>query len=158
MPVSGAWPNERFEALKELIAQGLSAGAIADTLGISRNAVIGKVHRTGDLAFKRGPGAANEDERKRRRNDAARNRRQRLHKEEQAVPKYRTEPQPLTELEVEIAAHAVTFEELAEHHCRWPISGADAVVLYCGGDAVAGLPYCARHCWMAYRAPERRRA
>ena len=41
-----SWTDERVEALKKLWADGLSASQIAAKLGgVSRNAVIGKVHR-----------------------------------------------------------------------------------------------------------------
>ena len=40
------WTDERVEKLKKLWAEGLSASQIAAQLGgVSRNAVIGKVHR-----------------------------------------------------------------------------------------------------------------
>ncbi len=40
------WTEERVEKLKELWAEGLSASEIARVLGgVTRNAVIGKVHR-----------------------------------------------------------------------------------------------------------------
>uniref|UniRef100_UPI0028AB0CB5 GcrA family cell cycle regulator n=1 Tax=Shinella sp. TaxID=1870904 RepID=UPI0028AB0CB5 len=40
------WTDERVERLKKLWAEGLSASQIAAQLGgVSRNAVIGKVHR-----------------------------------------------------------------------------------------------------------------
>lgn len=40
------WTDERVEQLKKLWAEGLSASQIAAQLGgVSRNAVIGKVHR-----------------------------------------------------------------------------------------------------------------
>jgi GcrA cell cycle regulator len=40
------WTDERVELLKKLWAEGLSASQIANQLGgVSRNAVIGKVHR-----------------------------------------------------------------------------------------------------------------
>ena len=40
------WTDERVEALKTLWAEGLSASQIAARLGgVTRNAVIGKVHR-----------------------------------------------------------------------------------------------------------------
>lgn len=40
------WTDERVEMLKQLWTEGLSASQIADRLGgVSRNAVIGKVHR-----------------------------------------------------------------------------------------------------------------
>src|ERR1700742_3485651 len=40
------WTDERFELLRKLWSEGLSASQIAAQLGgVSRNAVIGKVHR-----------------------------------------------------------------------------------------------------------------
>src|ERR1700733_2511264 len=42
------WTDERVELLKKLWSEGLSASAIATELGgVTRNAVIGKVHRLG---------------------------------------------------------------------------------------------------------------
>lgn len=50
------WTEERVARLKALLERGWSAGEIAEELGdVSRNAVIGKVHRLG-LAFTRGWG------------------------------------------------------------------------------------------------------
>ena len=43
-----AWTDDRVEILKKLWAEGLSASQIARELGdVTRNAVIGKVHRLG---------------------------------------------------------------------------------------------------------------
>src|SRR5579862_5650310 len=44
-----SWTDERIEQLKSLWTEGLSASHIAKVMGggISRNAVIGKVHRLG---------------------------------------------------------------------------------------------------------------
>ncbi|MCK5712484.1 MAG: GcrA cell cycle regulator, partial [Hyphomicrobiaceae bacterium] len=43
-----AWTDDRVDLLKKLWAEGLSASQIAGRLGsVSRNAVIGKVHRLG---------------------------------------------------------------------------------------------------------------
>jgi GcrA cell cycle regulator len=44
-----SWTDERVELLKRLWNQGLSASQIAGELagGVTRNAVIGKVHRLG---------------------------------------------------------------------------------------------------------------
>ena len=43
-----AWTDERVEQLKKLWSEGLSASQIASRLGeVTRNAVIGKVHRLG---------------------------------------------------------------------------------------------------------------
>ncbi len=49
------WTDERVEQLKALWTEGLSASQIARVLGgVTRNAVIGKVHRLG-LAGRAGP-------------------------------------------------------------------------------------------------------
>jgi len=41
-----SWTDERVEVLKKLWSDGLSASQIAKQLGgVTRNAVIGKVHR-----------------------------------------------------------------------------------------------------------------
>ncbi|MGB1463942.1 MAG: GcrA family cell cycle regulator, partial [Parvibaculales bacterium] len=43
-----AWTDERVEMLKQLWTDGLSASQIARKMGgVTRNAVIGKVHRLG---------------------------------------------------------------------------------------------------------------
>ena len=43
-----SWTDERVETLKRMWAEGQSASAIAKELGgVTRNAVIGKVHRLG---------------------------------------------------------------------------------------------------------------
>ncbi|HVK41200.1 MAG TPA: GcrA family cell cycle regulator [Phenylobacterium sp.] len=48
MPAVGGWSEARVARLKALLAQGLSARQIAQALrAVSRNAVIGKIHRLG---------------------------------------------------------------------------------------------------------------
>ena len=43
-----SWTDERVETLKRMWAEGQSASQIAKELGgVTRNAVIGKVHRLG---------------------------------------------------------------------------------------------------------------
>lgn len=52
-----SWTDERVEKLQEMWAEGQSAAQIAKALGgVTRNAVIGKVHRLG--LSNRAPGAA----------------------------------------------------------------------------------------------------
>ena len=57
-----SWTDERVETLKKMWAEGQSASQIAKELGgVTRNAVIGKVHRLG-LSNRVGPGTSAEDE------------------------------------------------------------------------------------------------
>jgi hypothetical protein len=41
------WPDERIEAMGELIDLGLSATRIGSRMGVSKNAILGKAHRLG---------------------------------------------------------------------------------------------------------------
>ena len=57
-----SWTDERVETLKKMWAEGQSASQIAKELGaVTRNAVIGKVHRLG-LSNRVGPGGKEEDD------------------------------------------------------------------------------------------------
>lgn len=56
-----SWTDERVETLKRMWAEGQSASQIAKELGgVTRNAVIGKVHRLG--LSNRAPGGREDDE------------------------------------------------------------------------------------------------
>ena len=53
-----SWTDERVEILKKMWGEGQSASVIAKELGgVTRNAVIGKVHRLG-LSNRAGSGAS----------------------------------------------------------------------------------------------------
>ena len=57
-----SWTDERVETLKKMWAEGQSASQIAKELGgVTRNAVIGKVHRLG-LSNRAGPGGREDGE------------------------------------------------------------------------------------------------
>ena len=54
-----SWTDERVETLKKLWSEGLSASQIAGELGgVTRNAVIGKVHRLGLSGRAKSPSSA----------------------------------------------------------------------------------------------------
>jgi GcrA cell cycle regulator len=125
------WSDDRIEALKGLVDQGFTARQIGDDLGVSRNAVIGKVRRSGFSFFNK-QGQVKEKPRGRTR------------RYQTAAPPSR--PPGLTALPAESVASPVTFTDLTEVHCRWPVNH----MLYCGADRLAGSPYCARHSWIAH--------
>jgi GcrA cell cycle regulator len=134
------WSDDRFQTLKGLIDQGLSARQIGNELGVSRNAVIGKVHR-GGLALSRAQGPEKKPEKK-----MPRQRKGRTRRYPAAAPDPRARPPSLPAPPPESFASPVTFEELREIHCRWPVNH----MIYCGADRLAGSPYCARHSWIAH--------
>jgi len=149
MIVTGrTWTAERVNQLKSHFEAGLSCSQIADEIGVSRNAVIGKINR---LRLSRLGVIA----KPRQRRTAPR-----FFNQHQILAALRAEPLPLPqEAPVENMSRC-SLVELAEAECRWPISDPGARDFgFCGRKAVNGLPYCAAHARMAYQpAPGQRSA
>ena len=159
------WSDDRVELLSKLWGEGLSASQIAAALGggVTRNAVIGKVHRLG-LSGRAKPGAG----------AAARPAKARPTAAPAQLEGGRTPPRDPEQLmrptlvadqrwevdQVEIPeSQRVSIMELRDSTCRWPLGDPSKPdFAFCGGRAVAGLPYCGHHCRIAYQpAAERRR-
>lgn len=140
-----AWTEERVEQLKKLWADGLSASQIARQLGdVTRNAVIGKVHRLG-LS---GRGSPSRAERPRT----------------VTVPKPKAKPVLIKPVIVEQPpvvmenGEYATVMTLRENMCKWPIGDPSSPNFgFCGRPTQPGTPYCESHARMAYQPVERRR-
>lgn len=151
---SPTWTDERIELLKRHFEAGLSCSEIAADIGVSRNAVIGKLSR---LNLTRGRPAS-----ERKRQDAG----FAPARAPKTVPRLQYEM--LATIYGETDAPVVTgpideanrcsLLELSENRCRWPIStpGADDFC-FCGNTAPDGQPYCAGHSRLAYRPNSRLR-
>ena len=157
-----SWTDERVELLKKLWSDGLSASQIATELGgITRNAVIGKVHRLGLSGRAKAPSSAAPRPRKARppthvmrmtrpamRGNTA------LARHAYAV--YELEPEPLENI-VPIGQRC-TLLDLSDAKCRWPIGDpGTSDFFFCGGKPVGELPYCAYHARIAYQPVADRR-
>jgi GcrA cell cycle regulator len=163
------WTDERVELLKKLWADGLSASQIAGRLGsgVTRNAVIGKVHRL-NLA-----GRATQP-----RNTPKQPREPRVNMRPQApsmptagntvlrtVPRVEhhsrplpmPEPKPLRLVDLPKDGR-ITILHLSDRTCRWPIGdpGTDEFC-FCGHGPREGSPYCEYHARMAYQPAQERR-
>ena len=135
-----SWTDERVELLKKLWADGLSASQIANELGsVTRNAVIGKVHRLG-LGGRQTPSPP-------RRAPS----RPRVAKPRRAKPRAQPRLAPRQTLEPLPQVGSATVATVRRGQCRWPIGepGADDFRL-CGALACRGA-YCAPHGELAYR-------
>ncbi len=117
-----AWTAEKIKQLKKLWLKGKSTIEIGKELGISKNAVVGKVHRL-ELAARPSPI-------------------KRSQKQAPAKPRATKK---------EIKPKNVTLMDLKLTSCRWPIGDPkDEDFHFCGADTVTGKPYCAEHCKLAY--------
>jgi GcrA cell cycle regulator len=145
------WTTERIEQLRHCVVSGLTCSQIAAEIGVTRNAVIGKIHRLGLAPARPAGGAA--------RSCPPRARRPRrllrligaeapsIVADDDAEPVPIESAQPCSLLDIDIGK------------CHWPLGDPhDAGFAFCGNAAVAGFSYCVGHARMAYRLPAQRRA
>jgi GcrA cell cycle regulator len=168
-----SWTDERVEMLRKLWNEGLSASQVAAEIGagITRNAVIGKIHRLGLSQRAKTPVAA----------------RPRVAKPPRApqapvrttggggapavvgnvalalAPRMLPTPDERPQEEVVIPlTERVTIMELRDAMCRWPIGDPTSPEFrFCGARApgAGGSPYCGFHAQIAYQpAQDRRRS
>ena len=135
------WTPERIETLARLWNDGLSASQIAGKLGeVTRNAVIGKVHRLG-LTGRRATTA-----RQPRRTSPRRDRAGRVSMRK-PVPRSRPSPVTPDRLPPAPAALMIALAELSGSGCHWPIGDPRLPGFgFCGAKTAPGRqPYCAHH-------------
>lgn len=180
-----SWTDERVELLKKMWTEGQSASQIAKELGgITRNAVIGKVHRLG-LSNRSGSAAEAKPAAKPAKAKPAKAEA----KAEAAAPAedetpapaptpVRTKPvlvpgQPLppqpsaneispealaTVRAVEKKSKKMSLMELTERTCKWPIGDpATQDFWFCGLAVQPGKPYCEAHVGVAFQPMSSRR-
>jgi len=144
------WTDERVETLKRLWLDGLSASQIAKQLGgVTRNAVIGKVHRLG-LSGRATPS-------KPARPVFKAPRPARPAAAAPSTPRRIAEPvvahaQPPAPRYVEEAPGSATVLTLGAHMCKWPIGDpALETFTFCGRRTGGEGPYCGEHARVAYQ-------
>ena len=148
MPVKEAtWTEERLERLKSGFAAGWSCRQIADDIGVSRNAVIGKLSRLGLTRENSGEAPARKNAPKGR--GSAPRLQYRLLQAVYAEPQSEVFEAPI------LSEHICSLLELSEASCRWPINTpGEKDFGFCGKRPLAGKPYCAEHAAMAYVRPK----
>jgi len=149
------WTDERVETLKKLWLEGLSASQIAKQLGgVTRNAVIGKVHRLG-LSGRATPSQPTRTSFKSPRPprpmvslQASPRRVLERHPHPAPAPKPAYVEQPGT----------ATVLTLGAHMCKWPIGDPSTDGFsFCGRRASDEGPYCVEHARLAYQPPQARK-
>jgi len=156
-----AWTDDRVEVLKKLWAEGHSASQIAKQLGgVTRNAVIGKVHRLGlsgratpSRPVKRPPRLARPKPRvlpdgsvktaEPAKGDL-------LRPAEKSAMLAALPPLELSDGE------AATILTIRDSMCKWPIGDpADPKFAFCGRKSASG-PYCSDHAELAFQPAKKR--
>ena len=169
-----SWTEEKVELLRQLWLDGKSASQISAVLGagLTRNAVIGKVHRLGLAGRAKSPTAQSASARRarRRRGRAARRGasggaisgatmvRGNTALAVAADAELEAQPARLAEEIVVPMSLKVTIVDLKESMCKWPLGDPTSPDFrYCGSPAYGGSPYCQHHGKLAYQPMQDRR-
>lgn len=139
-----SWTQERVENLKRDWADGLSASQIGTRLSIplhplTRNAVLGKIHRLGLATRVSNP----KIERTPR------------------VPRIQKPPKlkatEIIEIPADISPCAVSIEDIGMEQCRYPLGDPQLPgFMFCGAGKMESSPYCTRHHRLTHTKSERR--
>lgn len=170
-----SWTDERVDLLKKLWADGLSASQIAAKLGgVTRNAVIGKVHRLKLSSRGRATSSAPRAKKAPRAPSASR-----TPSRSSGYTRTVTASVGATALKQEFEIDAIAevalrrsedvvvpiskrlkLVELSEKTCKWPIGDPLSEDFhFCGNDPNESSPYCNYHARLAFQpASERRRS
>ena len=153
--MTAGWTEDRVGALKKLWLEGQSASQIAKQLGggVTRNAVIGKVHRLG-LSGRAAPSQPSRP----------------VYRPQRPRPQVTAQPAPRREPIIRPAAPppapvvdlpgTATVLTLGAHMCKWPIGDPSTDEFsFCGrragGDA---SPYCIEHARVAYQPQQKKKS
>jgi GcrA cell cycle regulator len=141
----GTWTDERVEQLKSCLDAGFSCSQIAREIGVTRNAVIGKIARLKLVRVK----DALAGQRERRPPPIAPH--PRIVTQHQILKALRAMPERAAAEPASGGANRCSLFELGQGKCRWPINEPGAEnFCFCGDKPVEGLPYCVPHARMAY--------
>lgn len=124
------WTEERLNKLRKLWEKGLSISQIGEELGVSRNAIAGKVYRL-QLPKRQSPisGAATAPKSGQKKSDAIAD-------------------MDASELPLKLALRTINW---SRSKCSWPIGDPKSTSFrFCGKAVVVGKPYCNEHCFDAY--------
>ncbi len=156
------WTDERVETLKKLWQDGLSASQIAKQLGgVSRNAVIGKVHRVG-LSGRATPSKPARPVFKAPRPQRAVVQATAPRRVVRTVPLVSSTPAAPASIPppiryVDEAPGSATILTLGAHMCKWPIGDPSSDgFTFCGRRENDG-PYCVEHARIAYQPAQTRK-
>lgn len=148
------WTDEMVNRLKELWDEGLTTGEIGKKLNVSKNSIVGKVHRL-KLISRPSPIKKKDDE-------------ESIKKPEPKKAEIKKAPEPVKEVKkkfepkikeepitcvtpVKKSGDKITVVDLDNHTCRWPIGDPkDENFHFCGKKVRTGQTYCEEHSAIAY--------
>lgn len=154
-----AWTDEMVDDLRKMWKEGLTTGEIGRRLNVSKNSIVGKVHRLGlsgrpspikkkDETEESPKAAAPKTAPTKEKEVAAPKAETKVEAKEPATPKF--SPRERSHK----VNHNVSLSELDNHTCRWPLGDPkDEGFHFCGKKVKVGQTYCEEHAAIAYVKP-----
>lgn len=169
-----AWTEQMVEDLRKMWKEGLTTGEIGKRLNVSKNSIVGKVHRLG-LSGRPSPiKKKSEDNTANAAKEAKAPAAEKAEKKTvepvkpaapaKALPQKAAEP-AAKEFEPRLAHKEpakkhngfVSLTDLDCHTCRWPIGDPkDENFHFCGKKIKIGQTYCDEHASVAYVKPAKK--
>lgn len=162
-----AWTDQMVEDLKRMWDEGLTTGEIGKRLGVSKNSIVGKVHRLqlsgrpSPIKKKDAPTAETPAPAKPSKAEKTSSQPNKPKEEKVSAPK---EEEIVVEISAPVSAPApkaaskpsgkTMLTDLDNHTCRWPIGDPkDENFHFCGRKVKIGQTYCEEHANIAYVKP-----
>ncbi|MGI5845885.1 MAG: GcrA family cell cycle regulator [Alphaproteobacteria bacterium] len=157
------WTPAILNKMKSLLGKGLSTAEIGKKIGMSKNAVVGKLNRLGwsnkpasDIKKKTPVKKTTTAKVKPVKKDKIKKEPVQITKKAKATIKASTRGISKKNLiaHQHMIQHAVELAMLRSDQCRWPIGNPDTEKFhFCGAKVFPGKPYCYEHCRAAYQMP-----
>lgn len=152
------WTDDRIETMRQLWSDGQSAAQIARRLGgVTRNAVISKLHRSG-LSGRAARKTAPYKPRKAKPKPWQKQVQVASAKQQSVASLFKPEPFVAAEENDIPVSERKSIHDLTAESCRWPIGDPRTPEFhFCNKLHMPGLPYCEAHARRAYQPPQPRR-
>lgn len=176
--MSKGWDSTALKKLKALTGKGLSTSEIGKRLGMSKNAIVGKLNRLGWNAKAGGTNVADDKKADAKKTTPKKTTVKKTESVKKTVTK-KTETKTTEKKTVakviapkettikktdsktnaknlavhqRIIQHSLEMANLKPNQCRWPIGDPDSEHFhFCGETVFVGKPYCYEHCKQAYQ-------
>jgi len=138
------WTDESVERLRQMWSEGLTANEIAKKLGVTKNAIVGKVHR---LCLTARPSPIKSKENEALSEDIEQTGTNAAMSADLFENTSTAGKSTSTNKKIE----NIKLVDLDSHTCRWPIGDPrDEDFCFCGKKVRTGQTYCDEHSQMAY--------
>lgn len=179
--MSAGWDSATLKKLKALVGRGISTAEIGRKLGMSKNAVVGKLNRLGwnakaSESTKNKPVAKVASSKTVAKKTSVKKVEKTPTGKSKTTPKKKTVSAPKKPVAIvakdkivetktasrktnkdlalhqRIIQHSLEMANLKPNQCRWPIGDPDSEHFhFCGAQVFSGKPYCYEHCRQAYQ-------